>query len=132
MDEPIGRAGSDIAAGLTSQAGSDRPRELPQRAHQPQPRAREGDLINDAWRPVFECEPEEYSLKIFDRWGGLVWQSQNPEEYWTGGARADGRPLDEKLFFVRDGIYAFQVTYRDPTSLVRKIIRKTGHIKILR
>ncbi|MDA9002047.1 gliding motility-associated C-terminal domain-containing protein, partial [bacterium] len=92
----------------------------------------DGDLINDAWRPVFECEPEEYSLKIFDRWGGLVWQSQNPEEYWTGGARADGRPLDEKLFFVRDGIYAFQVTYRDPTSLVRKIIRKTGHIKILR
>ncbi len=92
----------------------------------------DGDLINDAWRPVFECSPEEYSLKIFDRWGGLVWQTQDSEEYWTGGAREDGRPLDEKLFFVRDGIYAFQVTYRDPTSVVRKIIQKTGHIKILR
>jgi len=92
----------------------------------------DGDLINDAWRPVFECEPEEYHLKIFDRWGGLIWQSQNPEEYWTGGFREDDRPLDAKLFYVRDGIYAFQVTYRDPTSVVRRIIRKTGHIKMLR
>ena len=92
----------------------------------------DGDLINDAWRPVFECAPEEYELKIFDRWGGMVWQTQNPEEYWTGGFRDDGRPLDEKLFYVRDGIYAFQVTYRDPTSVVRRIIRKTGYINILR
>ncbi len=62
----------------------------------------------------------------------MVWQSQNPEEYWTGGFREDERPLDEKLFFVRDGVYAFQVTFRDPTSVVRKIIRKTGYIMILR
>jgi gliding motility-associated-like protein len=92
----------------------------------------DGDLINDAWRPVFECEPEEYDMRIFDRWGGEVWQSNNPDEYWTGGVREDGRPLDEKLFYVRDGIYAFQVTYRDPTSVVRKIVRKTGYILILR
>ncbi len=92
----------------------------------------DGDFINDAWRPSFECEPEEYHLKIFDRWGGLVWQTENPEEYWIGGHREDGRPLEQKLYYVRDGIYAFQVTYRDPTSAVRKIIRKTGHVMILR
>lgn len=92
----------------------------------------DGDLINDAWRPTFECAPDEYSLQIYDKWGGLVWQSADPEEFWTGGYREDGRPLDEKLYFVRDGIYAFQLTYRDPTSLVRKVIRKTGSILILR
>jgi len=92
----------------------------------------DGDLINDAWRPSFECSPDEYVLKIFDRWGVVIWESQNPEEYWTGGVREDGRPLDEKLYFVRDGVYAFQVTYRDPTSVVRRVIRKTGHIMILR
>ncbi len=92
----------------------------------------DGDLINDAWRPVFDCEPEEYDLKIFDRWGGVVWETANPEEYWTGGYREDNRPLDEKLFYVKDGVYAFQVTYRDPTSLVRKILRKSGHIFMMR
>ena len=92
----------------------------------------DGDLINDAWRPSFECSPEEYVLKIFDRWGVIIWESQNPEEYWTGGFREDGRPLDQKLYYVRDGVYAFQVTYRDPTSVVRRMIRKTGHIMILR
>ena len=92
----------------------------------------DGDLINDAWRPVFDCEPKEYDLKIFDRWGGVVWATANPEEYWTGGYREDSRPLDEKLFYVKDGVYAFQVTYRDPTSLVRKILRKSGHIFVMR
>ena len=92
----------------------------------------DGDFINDAWRPSFECDPDEYHLKIFDRWGGLIWQTENPDEYWTGGYREDGRPLEQKLYYVRDGIYAFQVTYRDPSSVVRKIIRKTGHVMILR
>ena len=92
----------------------------------------DGDFVNDAWRPSFECAPEEYSLKIFNRWGAVIWESSDPEEYWTGGYREDGRPLEQKLYYVRDGIYAFQVTYRDPTSVVRKMIRKTGSIMILR
>ena len=46
----------------------------------------------------------------------LIWETVNPEEYWTGGYRADNRPLEEKLYYVRDGLYAFQLTFRDPTS----------------
>lgn len=92
----------------------------------------DGDLINDAWRPSFECEPDEYHLQVFSRWGQVIWQTHDPDEYWTGGVRPDGRPLEQKLYYVRDGVYAFQVTYRDPTSVVRKMIRKTGHIMVLR
>ena len=92
----------------------------------------DGDLINDAWRPTLDCEPEEYALKIFDRWGALIWETENPEEYWTGGHRADNRPLDEKLYYVRDGMYAYQLTFRDPTSRVRRIERKSGHVLIIR
>ena len=92
----------------------------------------DGDLINDAWRPSLDCKPDEYALKIFDRWGVLIWETENPEEYWTGGYRADNRPLDEKLYYVRDGLYAFQLTFRDPTSVVRRIERKSGHVLIIR
>lgn len=92
----------------------------------------DGDLINDAWRPSLDCEPGEYALKIFDRWGVMIWETENPEEYWTGGYRADNRPLDEKLHYVRDGLYAFQLTFRDPTSVVRRIERKSGHVLIIR
>ena len=45
----------------------------------------DGDLINDAWRPSFDCEVEEYTSEIRNRWGGLVWTTDNPDEYWTGG-----------------------------------------------
>ena len=92
----------------------------------------DGDLVNDAWRPKLDCAPQEYDLKVFNRWGGLIWQTNNVEEYWTGGYREDSRPLDERLFYVGDGIYAFQVTFRDPTSQVRKMIRKSGHIMVIR
>ena len=92
----------------------------------------DGDLINDAWRPVMDCEPEEYGLKIFDRWGAILWETENPEEYWTGGYREDGRPLEQKLYFVQDGLYTFQLTYRDPLSPVRRIERVTGTIFIAR
>ena len=92
----------------------------------------DGDLINDGWRPSFDCEVEEYTLQIYNRWGGLVWTTDNPEEYWTGGYREDGRPLEEKLYFVGDGLYTFLLTFRDPTFRVRTVERVTGHIQILR
>ena len=92
----------------------------------------DGDLVNDAWRPKLDCVPQEYDLKVFNRWGALIWQTNNVEEYWTGGYREDSRPLDEKLFYVREGIYAFQITFRDPTSQVRKVVRKSGHILMIR
>lgn len=92
----------------------------------------DGDLINDAWRPSFDCDVEEYSLKIYNRWGALVWETNNPEEFWTGGYREDGRPLEEKLYFVRDGLYTFLLTFRDPTFRVRTVERVTGHIQIIR
>ena len=92
----------------------------------------DGDLINDAWRPSFDCEVEEYSLQIFNRWGAVVWATDNPDEYWTGGYREDGRPLDQKLYFVRDGLYSFLLTFRDPTFRIRRVERVTGHIQIIR
>lgn len=92
----------------------------------------DGDLINDAWRPSFDCDVEEYSLQIYNRWGAMVWATDNPEEYWTGGYREDGRPLEDKLYFVREGLYTFLLTYRDPTFRVRTVERVTGHIQIIR
>jgi len=92
----------------------------------------DGDLLNDAWRPFFECSPEEYVAQIFNRWGVLIWQSNNPEEFWNGEVDISGSPNEAQHYYVGDGIYTFQITYRDPTSAFRNVLRKTGHIQIIR
>lgn len=92
----------------------------------------DGDQLNDGWRPVFDCEPEEYSLVIFDRWGGKLWESNQVDEYWTGGNRGASRPADRPLYSVQDGIYSYVLSFRDPTYVIRKMVRQTGTIMMLR
>jgi hypothetical protein len=62
----------------------------------------------------------------------LIWQSNNPEEFWNGEVDISGRPNEVQHYYVGDGIYTFQITYRDPTSAFRNVLRKTGHIQIIR
>ncbi|MCB0610289.1 MAG: gliding motility-associated C-terminal domain-containing protein [Lewinellaceae bacterium] len=42
------------------------------------------DGINDTWTPVSPCELMDYELLVFNRWGGVVFRSQNPAEGWNG------------------------------------------------
>lgn len=44
------------------------------------------DGINDKFSPLtgVTCELSNYLLRIYDRWGALVFESRNPEEGWDG------------------------------------------------
>ena len=54
---------------------------------------------NDLFAPVSTCALLDYSLEIYDRWGGSVYSSNNPTEGWEG---ADVNP----------GIYIYNLSYR--------------------
>jgi gliding motility-associated-like protein len=43
-----------------------------------------GDNINDVFIPEGECLQTSYQMQIFDRWGNLVFESQNPFVGWEG------------------------------------------------
>lgn len=57
------------------------------------------DGINDNWRPVSRCPLQDYELLVFNRWGGLIFQSKDPSEGWSG------RDLPA-------GVYPFLIRYR--------------------
>ncbi|MFZ4784248.1 MAG: gliding motility-associated C-terminal domain-containing protein [Flavobacteriales bacterium] len=62
-----------------------------------------GDGIND----VFEIKGTgifDYELIIFDKWGGIIFQSVDPKQAWTGGI--DG-------YFVPDGVYTYTLKALD-------------------
>ena len=46
------------------------------------------DGVNDGWRPEISVPElvDSYWLRVFNRYGQLIWESHDPEEYWIGQA----------------------------------------------
>lgn len=45
-----------------------------------------GDEFNNTFKPVFTngFDPYDFNLKIYNRWGELIWESNTPNESWDG------------------------------------------------
>lgn len=63
----------------------------------------DGDGVNDSWTWQGECIPEDFSMIVFDRWGGKVFDSTDPLKAWDG--RAEGKEMPS-------GVYPYRVAYR--------------------
>jgi gliding motility-associated-like protein len=60
------------------------------------------DGINDVFQPVFgNSLIEQYELTIFDRWGKIVFQSTNPDNFWDGGHGST---------YVQADVYVWQIS----------------------
>jgi gliding motility-associated-like protein len=61
-----------------------------------------GDGINDLFKPVNFCPLDNYRLTIFNRWGQIIFETENPDTAWDGfykGNRA------------QQGVYAYIIEY---------------------
>lgn len=66
-----------------------------------------GDDINDWFRPsVIGVEEDWYRFLVFDRWGELVFSTDDPDQAWNGGMNNDGKPLP-------DGVYVWTLRAKD-------------------
>lgn len=90
-----------------------------------------GDGLNDEFLVVGEGIGLTYfELKVFDRWGNLMFQSKNPAFGWDGKSSANGE-------LVPSGAYPYTVRYSDKNGEIRKargqvIISSTGTYRGLR
>jgi PKD repeat protein len=70
------------------------------------------DGINDGWRPEIHGREflTDYHLQIFDRWGSMVFESRDPDAYWTG----EFQPHDERSggYFARSDVYSWRLAIR--------------------
>src|SRR5690606_24690356 len=81
----------------------------------------DGDAINAEYKPVYDCYFKEYEMRIFNRWGEVVFSTQDPTEGWDGtylGAQTGS------------GIYGVQVIYTDRKYEHQEIFN--GHVVLLR
>ncbi len=72
------------------------------------------DGVNDAFF-VEGIEPRGYRLEVFNRWGDLIFYSENSAEPWIGNHQ-----VSDSEYFVPDGVYIWRLRYelRDGPRLV--------------
>ncbi len=80
-----------------------------------------GDGTNDVFQ-VVGAERTGFSLRIYDRWGLLLFESSSGRSVWDGRAKGGEVP---------EGVYCYVVTYRARCG-DRGLITRTGHVTLLR
>jgi len=81
-----------------------------------------GDGLNDVFNVVGAgFDAEQFEMLIFDRWGELIFKTNDPKRGWDG--RAKNRELAEQ------GVYVYKITVKDAE---RHLLREyTGHVTLL-
>ncbi len=82
------------------------------------------DGNNDVLKVYTQCtEIEEFNFSIFDRWGGLVYRSNNFLDTWNGMSKGKN---------CIPGVYVYSISYLSRENGVRQIQRQKGSITLLR
>lgn len=58
-----------------------------------------GDGLNDSYAPVYDCEPQLFEMVVFDRWGKVIFQSQDASAAWNG--TINGQAAEAGFYAVR-------------------------------
>ena len=61
-----------------------------------------GDNVNDKFSPIRICEYDlsQFTFGIYNRWGELLFETEDPLAYWDGTFLGKAQPLDVYLFYV--------------------------------
>jgi gliding motility-associated-like protein len=79
------------------------------------------DGLNDEWLPIVRGATS-YSLTIFNRWGELIFETDEVNKPWLG-------EVNQGDYFAQDGIYVYHILAEDLSKLPHE---HTGHIVLTR
>ena len=82
-----------------------------------------GDGHNDIFNVVGDCNYQSYELKIFNRWGQMIYSSQNVEQGWNGDV--NGRKSPSEVY-----IYTLNYSYYDHEDLI--VQESKGDLTLIR
>ena len=82
----------------------------------------DGDEFNQNWNfVIMGIDIYDFNLKIFDRWGEMIWESNDPAIGWDG--TYNGR-------IVQQGMYSWVIECKDQFNDAKHVF--DGHINVLR
>jgi len=86
------------------------------------------DQHNEVFFPVSACLPENYSLNIYNRWGELIFETNDINKSWNG-SNSYGWNSIYKSNHCPAGVYIYRITYKFPHDIEQE---KTGTVEILK
>jgi gliding motility-associated-like protein len=60
-----------------------------------------GDGLYHAWKMIFSCPVDSFEVQVFNRWGDLKYQSNNPAEAWDPIYHCDTCPAGTYVYGIR-------------------------------
>lgn len=86
-----------------------------------------GDGVNDLFSIVIseDCSPVSYHLRVYDRWGRLVFESGDPSEAFDG--YYDGQTLKEGVY-----LWRLNARYEVPSQTRIVTIDERGSVVLIR
>lgn len=87
----------------------------------------DGDHVNQTFKPIFYSgfDPYDYQLLIFDRWGELIFESNDPDIGWDGTYGTG-----EGTKHCQDGTYTWKLEFKTLYTDERKTA--VGHVNLIR
>ncbi len=79
----------------------------------------DGDEFNQVFRAYYTCDLYSYNLRIYNRWGQLLFTSNDPDAIWDGTYNGE---------LVQNGTYIYLVEYENDYSIVKRL---EGHVNVL-
>ncbi|MGM0480047.1 MAG: PKD domain-containing protein, partial [Bacteroidota bacterium] len=86
----------------------------------------DGNEHNQTFKPVFTSgfDPHDYQLLIFNRWGEVIFESNNSEVGWNGTYGASSNEM------VKSGTYVWKVFFKTKYDDEQKM--EVGHVNLLK
>jgi len=86
----------------------------------------DADNFNETFKPIFTSgfDPLVYNLKIFNRWGEIIFESNDANYGW------DGTYGEESNQIVKTGVYIWKIEFKNKKN--DKHIEVVGHVNLLR
>lgn len=84
------------------------------------------DAHNQKWKPVFTSGIDfmDFKLLVFNRWGEVVWESNDASVGWDGSYGTESNKL------VKEGTYIWKLEFKETMTDKRHI--HTGHVTLIR
>ncbi|MCB0762629.1 MAG: gliding motility-associated C-terminal domain-containing protein, partial [Flavobacteriales bacterium] len=88
----------------------------------------DSDGLNDTFFPVISgITDENYTFRIWDRWGAIVFETHDRTDVWTGGV---GNSDDPGNYYVPNDVYIWEVECEELST--GEIHNFKGHVTIVR
>lgn len=84
----------------------------------------DGDDLNELWGMSTNIDAiTSFEMRVFDRWGQVIFESEDPYEFWNGAANNSGDIL-------KSDVYVYRIAFEIRETEVRKELM--GHVTLIK